>query len=194
MKIFLIRHWESINNISNYIKTDGYDQWLTKKWIRETIKLKQKLIRKWKYKIFSSPLIRAIETANILFPENDIDMVNEFKELNKWFNLPPFNDYTWNEWNKYFESNIKEFSSYYWKYPNWESIYELKNRVLPKFLEIINDNKTLDFIYIVTHNWVIKVIISYILNSEIWYFNMKIKNLSIIEINYINKELSLILN
>lgn len=194
MKIFLIRHWESFNNISNYLKTDGCDQWLTQKWAIDTLKFKQQLLIKWSYKIFSSPLIRAIETTKILFPKDKIYIIDEFKELNKWFGHPPFNNYTWNEWNKYFESNFAKLSSYYWKYPNWESIDELKNRVLPQFLKIINKYQKLDSIYIITHNWVIKVIISHILNFEIWYFNMKIKNLSIIEIDYVNEKLSLILN
>jgi broad specificity phosphatase PhoE len=44
-----------------------------------------------------------------------------------------------------------------------ESIEDLENRVIPKFLGIIKENQNNEKIFMVLHNWVIKVILSHII-------------------------------
>jgi broad specificity phosphatase PhoE len=193
MKIYLIRHWESFINKSNYLKDDSWDLGLTENWIIQVKNIISKVNLEWKYKIFSSPYKRTIETSKILFPYENISIIHEFKELDKWFSKWPFKNFSWDEWNVYFSKFEKEISKKDWKYPEWESIDILSKRVLPKFLYLVDKYIDYDSIYIISHNWVIKVILMYILNFEISYRNLRINNASIIKVDFNNWYFSIIL-
>lgn len=194
MNIFLIRHWESIWNISKKLKFDSYNLGLTKKWINEIIALKgNKIIPEEDYIVFSSPYIRAIQTANILFSNNwKINIVNEFRELDKWFAKSRFKNYTWDMWNIYYNKNITKIANKFWRYSYWESLDDLYNRVIPKFINLVEGSNNKNVI-IVTHNWVIKILLWFILETNIWYENLKIRNWSVIEIQYKCGKYSIIL-
>ncbi|MEO8210384.1 MAG: phosphohistidine phosphatase SixA [bacterium] len=84
MKIFLIRHAEAIDNETDTVKDDEY-RFITpngRSVTREIAKtLKQEL--KDLDKIYTSPLIRAVQTAEIIATilkfKNEVELVNELK-------------------------------------------------------------------------------------------------------------------
>lgn len=188
--ITLIRHWECVNNVSEFIRDDDSDGCLTEKWVQQIKDLQNLFALDVNDILYSSPLWRAVQSCEILFPEKEPIIVEEFRELNKWFSQGPFRDMTWTDWNILFTKNFADFSQWSWRYPNWESIEDLYRRVVPKFEEITKKSlKNWSNSYIVAHNWVIKVILQYVLKTNtIWYKNLRIKNGWIVKIEYTDED------
>lgn len=84
MKIYLIRHAEAIDYETNTVKDDEY-RFVTPKGRSITRKVAKTLKEEFKDldKIFTSPLIRAVQTAEIIATRlkfrNDVELVNELK-------------------------------------------------------------------------------------------------------------------
>lgn len=84
MKIYLIRHGEAIDHETNSVKTDEY-RFLTSKGRLTTRKVAKNLKEELSLadKIFTSPLTRAVQTAEIIATsikfKNDVEIVNELK-------------------------------------------------------------------------------------------------------------------
>lgn len=84
MKIFLIRHGEAIDHETNSVKSDEY-RFLTVKGRMTTRKVAKNLKEELSLadKIFTSPLTRAVQTAEIIATtikfKNDVEIANELK-------------------------------------------------------------------------------------------------------------------
>jgi phosphohistidine phosphatase len=84
MKIYLIRHGEAIDHETNSVKTDEY-RFLTSKGRLTTRKVAKNLKEELSAadKIFTSPLTRAVQTAEIIATtikfKNDVEIANELK-------------------------------------------------------------------------------------------------------------------
>lgn len=84
MKIFFIRHAEAIDYETDTVKDDDY-RYITPNGRLTTIKVAQGLLKELNdlEKIFTSPLIRAVQTAEIFADElkfeNDVELVNEMR-------------------------------------------------------------------------------------------------------------------
>lgn len=84
MKIYLIRHGEAIDHETNSVKTDEY-RFLTSKGRLTTRKAAKNLKEELSAadKIFTSPLTRAVQTAEIIATtikfKNDVEIANELK-------------------------------------------------------------------------------------------------------------------
>ncbi|MBX7044853.1 MAG: phosphohistidine phosphatase SixA [Ignavibacteria bacterium] len=84
MKIYLIRHGEAIDHETNSVKSDEY-RFLTVKGRMTTRKVAKNLKDELSLadKIFTSPLTRAVQTAEIIATtikfKNDVEIVNELK-------------------------------------------------------------------------------------------------------------------
>lgn len=84
MKIYLIRHGEAIDHETNSVKTDEY-RFLTVKGRMTTRKVAKNLKEELSLadKIFTSPLTRAVQTAEIIATtikfKNDVEIANELK-------------------------------------------------------------------------------------------------------------------
>lgn len=190
MNIFLIRHWESLNNVSPFIKDDGKDLWLSEIGKKQLKCLN--VVHDNTSIVYVSPLARAIQSASILFPNKYLHIINEFRELDKWFLRSEFQNLTWKQWEKIFKDNYSKFSRYNWRYPEGESLQDLQKRVLKIFNKISRTNlNKYDNVYIVSHNWVIKIILWYILGVNIGYENLKILNASLIKITLINNNFTI---
>jgi alpha-ribazole phosphatase len=158
MAIYLYRHaLTEGNKKSAYIgcKTD-------EPLCQDGIEIAKKKCDKSVKKIFSSPMKRCIETSNLMFPNAEITVVDDFREID-------FGDFE----GKNFEELKDDLS-----YTNWvnafcepapkngESLADFNRRVRAAFNKIKTSNED---IYIVTHGGVIMSIMSYLYPEKPYY-------------------------
>jgi broad specificity phosphatase PhoE len=83
MRLYFVRHGESEANVLHEISNRGLKHGLTRKGRAQTISLAQKLESTSFTKLYSSPLLRAVQTAEILsqsleIPFETVDALREF--------------------------------------------------------------------------------------------------------------------
>ena len=135
MKIYLLRHWQTLE-WENWIIL--WQKWwnLSEKWIEEMNKIWNflKLSDLWIKKIYTSDLKRAVDSANIInnYLNIEIEKCEILKE--RW---------CWKvEWKRENEINWEEYEKNklpYRKHDWWESFIDVKNRA-KIFLEKIKNN------------------------------------------------------
>ena len=169
--IYLIRHGED----DKTIRGGWSNHKLTENGIKQSEKLSKYLNDNCKIeKIISSDLERAKQTANILNLELDvnIEFTERLREMNNGLLAGMKNE----DAEKKFPGiyyNILEIDE---KYPGGESPIEFYNRIINDFEMILNENKELNNIAIVTHAGVINIIYKYV-NKQEW--SNKIKSIKI---------------
>jgi len=154
-KLYLIRHGETEFNVKGLCQGQK-DSPLTQKGIKQAVAIKkeiEKLDLKFDY-VFSSPLQRSIDTTNIVLNRNDIQILDELKEIT-------FGDYEG-------KSNLlmpRPLGGELAKSYNGETTEELFNRVyyaIKKTMDLLPDNtSTIMF----THGFVMRTIDNYITNN-----------------------------
>ncbi len=186
MKLYLIRHGESVANKDKVFQgwTDvslsevGHTQ---AKSLGDFFEKKNICFTK----IYSSPLKRAIETAQHLIQSSAFPELVTFKGLRsinvgRWAGLR-IEDVKKNFNNDYevWKSRPKEFC-----FPEGESIANVQKRAISTLLEILEEHKISEHnICIVTHMITIKVIVLSLLNidlNSIWESQFTIPNTGII--------------
>jgi alpha-ribazole phosphatase len=178
-KLILVRHGESELNIEN-IFFGHLDPKLTKKG-EDQVRRTKEIFSNISYKnIYSSPLKRAVETAEIInVKDYDINLVEDLKELN--FGI--LEGLTYEEiLKKYPEDAVKWKEN--WKtynYQTGESVQQLQERC-------INFIQSLDFsrenIVVVCHWGVINCILSYYFSGGLegyWKFASNYAGITVIE-------------
>ncbi|MES0490463.1 MAG: histidine phosphatase family protein [Leptospirales bacterium] len=118
-------------------------------------------ITKWKKpQIFVSPLVRAVQTAEILFPERPTTVDARLKEIN----FGKFGGKSFTEIKSEFPEKVdrwaNEFMSF--EFPGGESVVEFKNRV-ESFLEDTLHNTNGSFV-LVAHGGVIRFLLCKLLD------------------------------
>lgn len=83
MKLYFVRHAESVANISRVFSNSGWKHPLTEKGVAQAYDLAQKLIAKNIHHIYSSPVMRAVQTAEILARELQVE-VEITEALREW--------------------------------------------------------------------------------------------------------------
>ncbi len=160
MKIYLTRHAETIEGEKWIIL---WQLWwnLSKKWEKEAIEiwlflLNSNIIIK---KIFSSPLKRAVDTANIIntFLKINLEKKDILKERSA--GIAEWKSENEIDWNNY-EKLEKKYRKHKW----WESFFEVRERA-NKFLKSLKWKK--ENILVISHNVFICMIISIISNISI---------------------------
>jgi broad specificity phosphatase PhoE len=179
-KIILVRHWEALWNSTWELMWCRIWSNLTEKWKRQALLVTNYLIKNYSIdKFYSSPVSRAIETADIISKEywNKYVINQNIKEIDFW-------DMTW----KKISEIPKEIDLAYMKDPFfhkhtwWENISDLFERV-KKFLDEEVYNSEWKNFLIVTHDNIIKAFV-WVLNwitKEV--ISLKIGNCSIVEYN-----------
>lgn len=177
-KIILVRHGETTMNLEK-LYYGFLDPDLTKKGI-EQVKSARKILEKFDYdEIYSSDLIRAYKTAELINYKNlEIKTSKEIRELN--FGI--FEGYTYEELQKKYPKELK-ISQENWKiynFENGESPYDLQKRVV-KFIENLPDGKT----YLIGTHWgVICTLLSYYFSTGLesyWKYRIENGSVTIIE-------------
>lgn len=168
MKIYLIRHSESIDDIENcYGGIADFD--LTKNG-RDKVKQYKKQIGSYGIKkIYTSPYKRAYQTAQILNEEInvEIEVVDDIRELNSHGIRSGVNKELAKDIFSYvFQKEEYKNTGYYFgkTFLGGEDIKEFDKRVKEAINFIIKDAEGLDIIAIVTHGGVHRSIFKNILN------------------------------
>ncbi len=107
-------------------------------------------------KIISSDLERAMQTANIINEELNlpIEYTEKLREMNNGKIAGMLNE----EVEKIYPGLYYNTLALDEKYPDGESPIDFYNRIENNFREIINENKDLDTIMLITHSGVINII------------------------------------
>ena len=187
--IYLIRHGESEANINK--RFSGItDVELSDTGIKQAINAGEKLKEETIHNIFSSPLRRAQNTAEIIagiigFKKNNIIIENCITEVN--FGI--FENMTWEEIETQYADEIERWMKFKHKYkfPKGEGYDDIIERI-SDFIDNVPDNSL-----IVTHFGVIQSMLLYLNivdDSSLWSYN--ISNCDIIVLN--SKKLERIIN
>lgn len=143
----------------------------------------KKTIEKLEYdKIYSSDLLRALETAEIINIKNmEIEKSQKLRELN--FGI--FEGYKYNELKELYPEQLKK-SEIDWKnynYETGESVRELQERAVSFIEELDLEKNNL----IVTHWGVINTILSHYFSTELeGYWKFSVKNGGIVIIDFLD--------
>ncbi|HSH35133.1 histidine phosphatase family protein [Schnuerera sp.] len=194
-RIYLVRHGESEWNLLKKIQGQQ-DISLTANGIKQANLIGNRLINEKIDKIYSSDLIRAYKTAEIIGNKLNLDVIQmvEFREIHFgiWEGIS----------NEEIEEKHKDNQILWRKEPEKleiegaETLKELQKRALSGINKIIDneENENIDNILIVSHSATLKAIILGLLGINLTNFkNLTINNvsLSIIEIREYNRVLKL---
>lgn len=165
MNLYIIRHGESTWNNQNKIQGNS-DPELSKLG-RLQAKLLAKRFRCIKIdKMYSSPLLRAFQTAQIISETLKLKAIK--KEGLKEVGLGEWEGRTPDEIDKLYKNKYEKWLSLgptKIKIPHSEGIASFRKRVKKVFYEIIDENQDKDVI-VVTHGGVIAAFLSHILDAD----------------------------
>lgn len=190
MKIILIRHAQTKNNLKQYIKDDSKNFSLSEEGIKKARHLFSKLKKAGvtARKIYVAQSKRARMTAEIAFPAsrfkiepglNEIDKgFDKFLSKNKGLGLMSAQEWE-NIYNQGKNSDRLKFS-----YPSGISLNEYTDSVVSIFKKIVAENSSEETIAIVGHNGSIKSIISFVLGGKSAYHHLKIEHADYSEIEF----------
>ncbi|MBF0297355.1 MAG: histidine phosphatase family protein [Oligoflexia bacterium] len=172
MIIYLIRHGQTDANFKKIFC--GYTDVLLNSFGKKEVLSLQKNIKKNKNhelnnvdKIYCSDLVRAIETAKILFPHRRIKKNPGFREIHlglfEGLNIEEIKLQYPQHFNKWMKEQLK------FNFPNGESNSKFKSRVITTYREIKNNMSTTSnvaSVAVVTHGGTISQIINHIMKSN----------------------------
>lgn len=172
--LYLIRHGKTSGNLEKrYIGIT--DESLCKEGVEEILALKEKIKGQIgpKDMIYASPMKRCMESAKLLFPEYEIGVIEEFKEIDfgdfenlNYIDLSENMDY-----QKWIDSNGSL------PFPNGESRETFVNRCVSGFVKLIhgiNCTENGTNIYLVVHGGTIMSMLSDKLSGD--YYDYQIAN------------------
>lgn len=142
MKIFFARHGESQANILHEISNRRFKHPLTQKGREQAYLLAENLQNHSVSRIYSGPVLRAIETAVILAHRLGIDY--EVTEALREYDLGDLegksDEKTWKLWHQLFDDWTKHR---HWqrRAPGGESFYDVKNRFVTFINRLVHENR-----------------------------------------------------
>ncbi|KNF07896.1 phosphoserine phosphatase 1 [Gottschalkia purinilytica] len=183
MKFILVRHGETEAN-ANKIFSGWTDFPLTPNGIKQAEKLGEELKKYDIDVIYSSPLPRALKTAEYISKAIKKEIITT--ECVKEINFGLFEGKTGEQIKKEHESDWNSWNEDYvnFRLPEGENLVDVFNRI-KVFIDNLKDGEK--NCVIVSHSAVIQIIITYLLDLElnkIWHFQCR--NGSYVEIDYEN--------
>ena len=135
MRIYFVRHGESQANLLREISNRGLRYGLTRKGREQAVALADRLHDQRITQIYSSPLLRAIETAVILANRLEIDyeVVDALREYDCGIAEGRSDAEAWQLWQELFDAWLVD-RRWEQRIEGGESFYELRARFLP-FIE-----------------------------------------------------------
>lgn len=164
MDILIFRHAESTANASGTLagRTPGVE--LSEKGKEQAIGLRSILDGFPFDTVISSPIYRCLDTAKTALPNHEPIIINDdFIELDfgDWTGLSLQELATKDEWK------IVQHSPSKFQFPNGESFLDLHKRVAKGITEIVDSHESSAKIALFTHADVIKMIVTWLLDSPI---------------------------
>jgi broad specificity phosphatase PhoE len=135
MKIYFTRHGESQANLKREISNRGLRYGLTLKGRQQAAELAQRLEGLSITYIYSSPILRAVETSVILASRLNLDyeVVDALREYDCGIAEGHSGDGAWQMWQELFDAWTKE-KQWERRIEGGESFYDVQNRFVP-FIE-----------------------------------------------------------
>lgn len=172
----MIRHGESEDNIARVLSRDNTR--LTKNGVAQINKTREFLKGYSFDKVYYSPLTRTDETRHHL----GLEGIEETRIREISFGI--FEGYTYDEFTKRFPEESKAWidDPYTYEIPNGESLYMVYERVKDFLDEILQRDED---ILLVTHEGVIRLILSWVFDDPNYFFKFKAENgsLSIVSVD-----------
>jgi alpha-ribazole phosphatase len=155
MKLILIRHGETKGN-EDGVYQGTLNLSLSEKGINQCLEVKNKLKNFKVDKVYSSTLKRAFESASIIFNEGNIQIVDDFREIDfgSWEGLH-YRTISMEQKEAY-DQFIKDYKTF--TFPEGENFNHFYNRITKAFSDIAKKNKD-KTIAIVAHGGTIKSIL-----------------------------------
>lgn len=155
MKLILIRHGETKGN-EDGVYQGTLDLSLSEKGINQCLEVKNKLKNFKVDKVYSSTLKRAFESASIIFNEGNIQIVDDFREIDfgSWEGMH-YRTISM-EHKETYDQFIKDYKTF--TFPEGENFNHFYNRITKAFSDIAKKNKD-KTIAIVAHGGTIKSIL-----------------------------------
>lgn len=184
MNIICFRHGESVGNKKDI--TQGHmDYKLTKKGKKQAKELNRSLNNReiTVDKIYSSDLTRALETAKIAFPEEDIIKDNRLREQNYGeIEGGKLDDFIANN-PEYSRDNREAFEL---NVPDGECIKDVENRVKSAFYDFVESHNDTDTICISCHYTPMMVLLSIAKDHDLYdiWFSESIDNCEVLHLEY----------
>jgi len=159
MKVILIRHGETDYTIKKRYCGGAIDAPLNSKGIRQAQRLRLLLSRKKVDSVYVSPMIRTVQTANIVFGKCKIKLIKN--SLLRESNLGKWEGHTLSEIQKKFPKDVLKWYKDPLKYGATDGetpiiIHKRVTRFLRKLLQSTHNDRT---IAIVTHSGPFRIII-----------------------------------
>ena len=134
MKIFLLRHSETVESKKNIILWHLNGE-LSKDWIDNSVEIWKKLkeLDYWFKFIISSPLKRAFDTSNLINKYLKLNIKTDDLLIERWAWIAEWISEAGIDWTQYESKKIA-----YRKHKNWESFFDVRKRV-KIFLNKINE-------------------------------------------------------
>lgn len=178
MKIYLVRHGQTNDNmmqISSRVDTD-----LSEKGIEQALVLKEKIESLDFKRVFVSSLKRTWHTAH-LAGISKFEVDERIREID----LGYFQGYTFKELENKYPDLIEEkkLKPLMFKFPNGESYEDLYHRVVSFIEEKVKEGEN---ILVFTHEGVIRSILSYVFGDRFHYYNFRVDNACVTEIEIID--------
>lgn len=175
MDLILIRHGESEDNINKRFSSDTTV--LTEKGIQQIKKTKE-LLKDYEYsKVFFSPLARTRQTHEILgIPGIPNESIREM-------NFGIFAGYTFDQFTLKYPEESKKWvdDPFNFNIPNGENIIQTYDRLVGFLDSIKNSNEN---IVLVTHEGIIRLTCSYVMDDPNHFFKFRASNGSITVVNF----------
>jgi len=167
-EVIIIRHGETEENRLDIFR-GRLDVKLNQNGLRQALEVGRALKGKDMVKIYSSPLVRAMETAKAVAKEHklEVEVAEGFNNINlgKWQGLPKEEvrkNYPelWEKWIYHTENLV---------IPGGESVGMVRDRAFTALRDLIKENRGKTFA-VVSHRCVIKVLLTAVLNIKEKYF------------------------
>ncbi len=160
MKIYIIRHGETDSNKVNKLMGQRVDESLNQEGIRQAEELSENLIGQHFDIIFTSPLKRALETAQIISEKIKVPILEKKELLERDFGT--LSGKSWDEMSKGVSDDSPDFKKQdfeqYYNYRPYggESVEDVKERLLI-FIDEIKNNYSDKKVLIIAHGGILKL-------------------------------------
>jgi probable phosphoglycerate mutase len=141
VKIFFVRHGESEANLKKEFSNRGYKHGLTARGASQVIILAEALNCLNIHKIYSSPMMRAVETANILAEHLriPIEITDALREYDCGIIEGRSDSESWDEYDRVFKLWME--GSWHARIEEGESFEDIRSRFLPFIQKIVKRNE-----------------------------------------------------
>lgn len=182
-RIFLIRHGESSHNRNGNLLSGITDVKLSNHGVEQCMQLR-KLVKHFSIdKVYSSPLKRAIKSANLVFPDKHVMILEHLREINYgvYEGLRGKDDSTDEVLNKW-ESSPGNLT-----FPEGDNVHNFSQAYYHNLLDVVAGSEDKFFAFF-THRTAIRLFIATVLGLDLNLFRkIPCSNCSLSELYY-NKE------